>query len=119
MSFSEDLFTTLSGGSPSARVYPDVMPQLAVLPALVYTLVAGQDDFHLEGLSGLQIRLVQVDAWAGTRLSADSLIADAATLMVASRLFQVNAINIPPVDDYEAETERYRASREFVVWVQA
>ena len=118
MILSELLFSVLSGGSPPARVYPEVMPQMAVLPALVFTVVAGTDDFHLEGTSGLQIRFIQVDAWASTRLSADNLIAEATTLMVASTTFQVNAIAIPPVDGYEPDTERYRASREFTVWVQ-
>jgi hypothetical protein len=118
MSLSEDVFTTLMGGTPERRVYPDVMPQRAVLPALVYTLIAGVDDFHLGGLSGLKVRLIQVDAWATTRISADRLIAEASQAMVESQLFQVNAIAVTGADMYETETERYRASLEFTIWTQ-
>lgn len=119
MTLSEDVFAALSSGSPPSRVYPDVLPQMAILPALVFSLVGGRDDFHLGGESGLLIRLVQVDAWAKTRLSAESLIAIATAEMIASQAFQVNAVDISAVDGYEPETERYRASREFAVWIQA
>ncbi len=118
MSFAEDVFATLAGGTPAARVYPDVLPQQPILPSLVWFLVGGLDDFHLEGKSGLDIRVIQVDAWAGTRLSADSLIATATELMVASQAFQVNAISVTGADSYEMDTERYRASREFTLWIQ-
>lgn len=119
MTLHEDVFSALSGGSPGNRVYPDVLPQMVVLPALVFSLVGGRDDFHLQGESGLLIRLVQVDAWAGTRLAAESLVNVATVGMVASAAFQVNAIDVTTVDGYEPETERYRASREYTVWIQA
>lgn len=118
MSLAEDVFSALAGGTPAMRVYPDVAPQLAHLPFLVYTLVGGTDDFHLGGKSGLTMRLVQVDAWASTRLSADQMMSEATLLMVASGLFQVNAIDVSGADGYEAETERYRASRDFTLWIQ-
>jgi hypothetical protein len=118
MSLAEDVFSALTSGSPPMRAYPDELPQQVQLPALVYFVVAGTDDFHLQGRSGLVIRLVQVDAYAGTRLSADASIRDAVELMVASTSFQVNAISIPPVDDFEPDTRRYRASREFTLWIQ-
>lgn len=118
MSLSEDVFAALSGGTPAARVYPEVLPQMAVLPALTFTLIAGDDDFHLGGKSGLDMRLIQVDAWATTRLGADREMSAATVLMVASAAFQVNAINVTGADGYEPETQRYRASREFTLWLQ-
>lgn len=119
MSLHEDVFRALSAGSPMPRVYPDVLPQMVTLPAIVFTVVGGVDDFHLEGLSGLLVRLVQVDAWAGTRISAEAMMADATAKMVGSGDFQVNAIDVAAVDGYEQETDRYRASREFTLWLQA
>ena len=118
MSLAEDVFAALTGGTPAARAYPEVLPQMPVLPALTYRLIAGTDDFHLQGRSGLVIRLVQVDAWATTRMGADRAMADASVLMVASQAFQVNGIDVSGADTYEEETQRYRASREFSIWVQ-
>lgn len=112
---TEDVFEALSS-IPGARVYPDVLPQNVTLPALVFTLIWGQDDFHLGGLSGLGVFGYQVDSWAGTRLSADSLIEQARLAMVASTDFQTNAISVPGVDTFEPETLRYRSSREFTIW---
>lgn len=118
MTLHEDVYSVLSGGSPAARVYADALPERVILPALTFVIAAGNDDVHLQGRSGLVERLVQVDAWAGTRLSAEAAINDARDKMMASRLFQVSAIDITGVDLYEPDTERYRASREFTVWAQ-
>lgn len=117
MSLREDIFDALTAGSPLLRAYPEVLPQTgAVLPALTYNVVGGHDDFYLDGPSGARRRLLQVDAWAGTRLSADVLIEQAQTLLLESVAFTVNGVSETGADGYEPDTQRYRASREFVLW---
>lgn len=119
MTLREDIFAALTSGTPNIlRVYPDALPQKAILPAVTFFTVAGKNDFHLQGQSGLVTRIVQIDAWAGTALSADNIMATVEELMVASSDFQVNAIDVSGADPYEQETERYRASREFTLWIQ-
>lgn len=118
MSIEEDVFTALTSGSPVLRAYPDVLPQMAVIPAVTFFTVGGDNDFHLQGQSGLVRRVIQIDTWASTRLSADAMMKEVEALMVASTDFQVNAIFVAGVDPYEPDTNRYRTGREFVLWAQ-
>lgn len=118
MSLRADIFTALTSGSPAARVYPDVLPQMAVLPAVTFFTVTGDNDFHLQGQSGLIRRIVQVDVWSKVAMAADQLMVELENLMVASTAFQVNGIAASAADGYEPETERYRVSREFTIWAQ-
>lgn len=116
-SIEEDVFSALTSGSPSAlRVYPDTLPQMPVLPAMTYSIIAGEDDFDLEGPTELIRRLVQVDAWATTRSSVTSMMEEAKTLMLLSTEFTVNAINVAGAPGYEPDTKLYRSSYEFILW---
>lgn len=119
MTLSEDIFAALTGGSPAPlRVYPDVLPSNVVLPAITYKVVAGVDDYHLLGRSHLARVLVRVDVWATVKLTTETIMEnEIIPLMEQSALFTVNAIDITPADgDFEEDTERYRASREFTIW---
>lgn len=118
MSLRADIFTALTSGSPAARVYPDVLPQQVNMPAVTFFTVAGDNDFHLLGQSGLIRRIIQVDVWSTVAMAADALMADLEALMIASTDFQVNGIAASGADGYEAETQRYRVSREFTIWAQ-
>ncbi len=101
MTLSEDVFAALTTGSPMPlRVYPDVLPPLIQLPACTYQVVAGVDEFHLLGRAGLGRILVRVDVWS----------------TMASSNFSVTGIDITGADGFEEDTERYRASREFIIW---
>lgn len=55
------------------RIYPDRLPQSTTLPALVYYGVSGVDEPQLSGLVGQAQQRLQVDAYASTRLVANSL----------------------------------------------
>ncbi len=117
MSLEEDVFSALTAGSPSPlRAYPEIMPQEVTLPAVTFTIVAGQHDFDLQGPTGLTRKFVQVDAWSRTRSGAYSTIVEATSLMVASTAFQVSGISESGADRYEPDTKLYRESREFTVW---
>lgn len=122
MTIAEDVFAALTSGSPM-RVYVDVLPPMVVYPALCYSIIAGEDDMDLRGLSGSSRYFVQVDAWATTRLGADSLMAAAQQLMMSATTFQVGSVNVSGgtyiggagVEQYEADTGLYRASKEFSI----
>lgn len=119
MSLEEDVFAALTSGSPSLRAYPEIVPEFVQVPVVTFTMIAGTEDFALDGPTGLVRRLVQIDSWATTRSSAYALITQAQGLMLASTAFAVNAISESGAPRYEPETRRYRESREFTLWAQA
>lgn len=115
MTIEEDFFAAATAGSPSVRLYPEVMPQQPVLPAATFTVIAGRDDMHIAGKSNTGERIFQVDTWASSRLSADSLMDDIQSRLLAATAFGVVAIDMSGAPRYEEETRRYRASKEFTV----
>jgi len=118
MTFEENIAAALTSGSPPAVcAYPEILPQKCVLPAVTYTIITGRYDFHLLGPSGTARHMVQVDCWAGTRLSADQLMDQSIIpLMCAYSGFSVAGIYENDAPRFEDDTRRYRASRDFVVW---
>jgi len=80
--------TTAVAAILGTRVYPDRLPQGATLPAAIYYLISGTDETSLAGTIGLAHARIQVDAWASTRLAANSLataIRDAICAATVSR----------------------------------
>ncbi len=57
----------------STRIYRDRLPQGATLPAIVYTLVTGTVEHHMENAADLSNDVYQIDIWASTRSSANSI----------------------------------------------
>lgn len=55
------------------RIYPDVLPQNAKLPAVVFFVVSNHPEHHMGGGSTLTQARVQVDCYASTRLGANAL----------------------------------------------
>ena len=119
MSIDEDVFAALTSGSPPLRAYPEVMPQMPVLPSVTFTSIAGNDDFDLNGRTGLIKRTVQIDSWATTKSGAFAQMMEAQTLLLASGAFQVNAIQESGAPRYEPDTKLFRESREFSLWANA
>ena len=116
MTIEEDFFAAATAGSPSLRLYPEVLPQDgAILPAATFTVVGGLDDMHMGGKSNTGMRLVQVDAWASSRLSADNLMDDIQSRLLTATTFVVVGIDVSGAPRYEDETKRYRASKEFSI----
>lgn len=116
MTIEEKIFSALTAGSPAPlRAYPDIMPQYPTYPLLTYIVVAGEDDIHLSGDAGTARRLVQIDAWARTRLGAAQTMATAKQMMLASADFTVGRIDVSGAPTYEPDSQLYRASLEFSV----
>lgn len=115
MTIEEDFFAAATAGSPTIRLYPEILPQVVTLPAVTCTVVGGFDDMHMAGVENTGTRVFQVDAWASTRLSADNLIEDVQSRLLAATTFLVVGIDVSGAPRYEEETKRYRASKEFMV----
>lgn len=111
----EKVFGALTSDSPPLRAYPDVGPAHVILPFLVYTFVAGHQDMHLQGRSGIGMTIVSISAYASTRSSATALVERARDLLLASSDFTVNSIDDPGAERYEPETKRYRATLDFTL----
>jgi hypothetical protein len=103
------------------RVYTEVLPQSPVMPAVVFTAVAGGEDVALDGPTGARSRRVQVDAWAATREEATSL-GLAAHAALAGHVGAAAGLSVEGVFflterwDYDAETRLYRTSQDWEIW---
>ena len=114
MTIEEDFYAAMTAGSPSIRAYPEIMPELVTLPAATYTVIGGEDRVNLQGIEGGGWRIFQVDVWASSRLGADNLMADIQTRLAAATTFALDGEpTISGAPRYEAETKRFRASKEF------
>ena len=118
------LLTTDAGVAARAadRVYTEVLPQAPVVPAVVFTEVAGDDDVALDGPTGTSSRRVQIDSWAKTRAEATALgLAVKAVLAnhagAAAGLVVEGAFLLSERWDFDAETALYRTSQDFEIWM--
>ena len=107
----------LAGG----RVYSEVLPQHGTVPAVVFSVVAGDSDADLEGPTGVGSRRVQVDSWAGTRAEATALSLAVRALLDgysggAAGLDVQAVFHLTERWDFEAETKLFRTSQDYEVW---
>ena len=93
-------------------------PQEATLPAITYQRISGQMVANVTTGSELQNARFQIDLWGksysdihGTTLQA---VVDA---MQSSSDFRSVCVT-PPIDDYEVDTEQYRVTLDFSVWIR-
>ena len=57
----------------STRIYAGHLPQKATLPAIVYYVISGTHDHHLTGSANFGMTRIQMDCYATTRGTANSL----------------------------------------------
>ena len=105
----------------SDRVYTEVLPQAGAVPAVVFTEVAAEEDYALDGPTGASARRVQVDSWAKTRADATALgLAVKAALSghagAAAGLDVQGVFLAAERWDFDAETALYRTSQDYDVW---
>jgi hypothetical protein len=111
------VYTLLSGNSGvtaicSTRIYPTIMPQDAVTPAIVWLVVSGTPNTTMTEHSPVDAVRVQVDCWADTYTTALSLAnAARSALQDAGNLLSQNP------DYYEPTTKKYRVSMDFIFQV--
>lgn len=115
------LYTALSGStkititsSVSTRIYPLVVPQQSVFPAITYIRVSGGQQNDLFGYSGIENPRIQIDCWAETYKEIKTIAENVHTVMNAVTTFR--AILISDMDFYESDVELYRESMDFKIW---
>lgn len=106
----------VGGTGSSARVYPMILPQGSVLPAVTYQVI-DKPRIDTASLSGHNARVrarVQVDCWAGTYAQVKSLADATRNALLTASAF--TALNLDDRDLYEDDTHIYRVSADFSVW---
>lgn len=100
------------------RIFPQVLPQGVVMPALRYTVVSDVPQTSLQGwTSGLRNARVQVDAFSRKYLEAQTL-ADAVVGALGSLTGEVASLLESRRDGYEDETGLHRVSMDFSMWME-
>jgi len=103
------------------RVYTEVLPQSPTVPAVVFTEVAGDEDYALDGPTGASSRRVQIDSWAKTRAEATALgLAVKGALAghagAAAGLDVQGVFFLTERWDFDPETALYRTSQDYEIW---
>lgn len=68
-------------GLVATRMYSDVLPQSATMPAITYSMITETPYEHLAGIVSVSQATIQVDCFGATRSSANAL-ADAVRLQL-------------------------------------
>ena len=112
MSFESDLYAAL-GALVSNRVYPDIAPQGAALPCIVYQQIGGQAFAFLESaMPSKKAALVQVRTWAATRLAANALARLIKDTLVESTTLRGEAVGAF-IADIDIELQRFGTIQDF------
>jgi hypothetical protein len=105
----------------AGRVYTEVLPQAPKVPAVVFTVVSGDEDYALDGPTGVSVRRVQVDSWASKREEATSL-GLAVRSVLSGHAGAADGLEVQSVFllaerwDFDAETGHYRTGQDWEAW---
>ena len=99
----------------TTSIFPEHRPSADVLPAVVYSRIAGVRENSLSGYVNLENAVVQVEIYTadldGRRILGDNIT----TALTASTSF--NAIlSESPFDDYDDEYQIYIRTMDFSIW---
>lgn len=128
MSFESDFRTLLLAdgtiaGIVSARVYPDIFPQGATFPGIVYQRISGVRDYTLAGPDGLCVARMQVTCWSTTRAASKSL-AEAVRKCLAGYSGTMTSTvvqfvrQLDEIDGFESDPELYRTDADYEVYYE-
>jgi hypothetical protein len=113
-----EIYTALSANAPVAaligtRIYPLLMPESVLLPAIVYQTVATTPQNGFSGNHGLDNVRVQVDCWADSLPAAQALAAAVRPAMAVAPLY---GLPLLALEDYDSTTQMYRVIQDFSIW---
>ena len=100
--------------SVSTRIYPEVCPQQATLPVIVYSRVSNNPEYTLSGYSDLENARIQVDTFAETYKEAKVVAGRVKVAMDAATEYK--AIMVNDMDEYDPELQVYRVIQDFSCW---
>jgi hypothetical protein len=114
-----------------SRMYPITPPQGQVLAHIVYHMISGQGDRHMQGRSGLSRPRIQIDCWADTPDVAISLAGEVKEridgfkgAMAWGTNSPQNSVDVQAIffeserDDYDADSGLYLISHDYIVWFE-
>lgn len=126
---SESFITALTAFLREAlgtdRIHPSVLPDPAVLPALVYRVISNAGAIAHDGPVSLRNPRLQIDAWATTALEAEALELAVVNALHGYRgpMGNVDYTAAWRLEDstqiYETETQFHRVSMDFRGWYDA
>ena len=105
----------------ATRLYPKVLPQPAVLPAIIYNVISDVPSDDISGNAGLYRAIVQIDSYAKNAIDAIRLD-DFVRLSLQGYRGMNLSVNIRGIhhlqsmDDFEAEVSDYKQISRFGVW---
>lgn len=103
------------------RIYPDILPQNPVLPAITIQQLTSDVYDNIQGYSGLEKAYMQIDVWAKTATSRNT-VAEALRLAICGYTGIQSGVKIQGIrlesrlDLHEPEIDNYRKVNRFEVW---
>jgi hypothetical protein len=103
------------------RIYPQVLPQNAVLPSLVYNLVSEAPSDNVSGSAGLFSGTLQIDCWDKTVIEVERLAEVVRLSLMGYSGTHLNVI-IKGIylsqgfDGYQPEVKDYLYTMRFNIW---
>jgi hypothetical protein len=115
-----DFYTILSSPAPvqaicASRIYPLVLPEKAVLPAIHYAFVGGSSASTFD-TRGSQKYRVEVSCWGGTYGDAVTLRAAVTTALDGYNSGRIKINFLQPTDFFDHDLLQYRAMAEFYLY---
>lgn len=100
------------------RIYPQVMPDEPVVPAIVYTLISNRPQNSLEGYTSGQMQaIVQLDCYTRTYADAQALADVVQDLLGTPRVVAgLKGWVRDRRDDYEDDSRFHRVSMDISIW---
>lgn len=98
------------------RVYPDLAPQGTARPYITWQQIGGGVIKPLANvLPDKRNAFIQINAWAETRLQANTISIDIETVLVQSTLF-IARPQSALMAIFEEDTQLYGAMQDFSIW---
>lgn len=111
-----EIVLALTQGSPTFvgdRIYAHVLPDGAAMPAVTFGRASTVAMNALDGWGGRDLVRIQVDSWATTYDDAMNVAAEVRQRMQDAGF---KGLLANEWDDFEADTERFRVSADYMVW---
>lgn len=115
------IFTLLSADANvealvNTRIFPVVMPQGSVLPAITYHETANSPVNTLAGKTGLENPTFAINSWATSHKTANTLSKAVSSAMDGVRTFRALLIN--EIDVYDPEIDVFAKAQTYSCWNQ-
>jgi Protein of unknown function (DUF3168) len=117
MSLESDIFSALTG-LVSGRVYPDVAPYGTTTPYITYQQVGGSAENFLESVFvGKRNARIQINCWASTRASANSLARSVETTVITSTALRATVLGaLIATHEPDLVPPLYGTYQDFSIW---